>query len=635
MGKYIFILLLIVFFVDGLYAQNQQFTIKRTSFSSKTDDEFSPVFYKEGIVFCSNQIDNSVISYKDDQKGLFKIFFVEKKDSNDWRKPGILAREITSTFHDGPATFNENGDVIYYARNNFIDNSLKNINNASNKIGIYSAKFINGKWDSISPFQHNNPLYSFGTPALTPNGERIYFSSDMPGGFGGMDLYYCDRKNNEWNNPINMGPNINTPKNESFPFANKSDKLFFASDGHNGFGGKDLYYTQEVNGKWLTPVHLDSTINSSADEYGLYTDSIFGQGYFSSNRLKSDDIFSFNALPMKFAQCDTLKENNYCFTFYDEQFQQNDTADVTYQWDFGNDIKLFDREVKYCFPGPGNYKVKLSITDNPTGIVIVNQVEYDVVLDDVEQAYIQSFNIGLVNKPIVFNGLKSNLKTYLTKDYFWNFGNDFVHGKPCETKTFVKKGAYLVKLGIHGNIDSSGVIPKTCVMKKIRVYDTYQKLKFEDKGEGNIITNKANSNEGSLETLQMRVYLMDDLSEKQKDKIRKSLEEIGNIKLIFNKFGISDVLYPLLDKITEVLKSNSDIGLEMYAHSVKPELSGNLLEKSERWAQELSFYLRNNEIDSNTFYSKGFGVSVPVFEPLDVDKQLINGVVDFIFRNNQ
>jgi hypothetical protein len=635
MNKYFLILLFILFVKAELHAQNQQFTIKIASFSSKTDDELSPVYYKGGIVFCSNQIDNTVISYKDDQKGLFKIFYAEKKDSLEWRKSRILANEITSTFNDGPATFNENGNLIYYSRNNFIDNSLKNINNASNKIGIYSAKLINGKWDSIQPFRFNNPLYLFGTPALTPNGQRIYFSSDMPGGFGGMDLYYCDKKNNEWDKAVNMGPLINTPKNESFPFANKSDKLFFASDGHNGFGGKDLYYTQEVNGKWLAPVHLDSTINSSADEFGLVIDSICNDGYFSTNRLKSDDIFSFSALPMKFSTCDTLKENNYCFTFYDEQYQQNDTADVTYQWDFGNDIKLIGKEVKHCFSGPGKYKVKLSITDNPTGYIIVNQVEYDVVLEKAKQAYIQSFNIGVVDKPIIFNGLKSNLKTYLTKDYYWNFGKGFMHGSPSETKIFRKKGEYIVQLGILGNIDSTGVIPKTCVMKKIRIYNSYQKLKFKDVSNESTINNESDSLSLPLQTLQIRIYFMDDLSEIQKDKIKKSLEAFGKVKLIFNNFGITDASYPFLDKVAESLQANSDIGLEMYAYSVKPELSENNLEMSERWAQELSFYIKNKKIDNNAFYSKGIGFSSPVFEPFNPDSQIINGVVDFVFRINK
>ena len=110
-----------------------------------------------------------------------------------WRIPKILAKEITSGFNDGPVTFNESGNIIYYSRNNSIENSMRNINDTTNKLGIYSAELINGIWTSIKPFTYNNPLnILFATPALSQDGKRIYFSSDMPGGNGGMDLYYCD-----------------------------------------------------------------------------------------------------------------------------------------------------------------------------------------------------------------------------------------------------------------------------------------------------------------------------------------------------------------------------------------------------------------------------------------------------------
>ena len=248
MSKYFYIILLITLFTKAeLHAQPQRFIVKPAPFSSRINDEFSPVFYKGGIVFCSNRSDNSLVSYKDEQNRLFKIFYVMKKGSTGWDQPKILAKEITTAFNDGPVTFNENGNIMYYSRNNSIENSLRNISDTSNKLGIYSAELINGIWTNIKSFTYNIPLYSFCTPALTPDGERIYFSSDMPGGIGGMDLYYCVWCNNEWGKPVNLGPVINTAKNESFPFACKNGKLFFASDGHNGFGWKDVFYTQEIN----------------------------------------------------------------------------------------------------------------------------------------------------------------------------------------------------------------------------------------------------------------------------------------------------------------------------------------------------------------------------------------------------
>ena len=243
-----------------------------------------------------------------------------------------------------------------------------------------------------------------------------------------MDLYYCDRHNNDWDQPVNLGPVINTPKNESFPFACKYGKLYFASDGHKGFGGKDLFYTQEINGEWIVPVHLDSAINSTADDFGIVIDSTFENGYFSTNRRKTDDIFSFSSAPVEFTNCDSIKENNYCFTFYDEKQQLIDTVQVIYQWDFGDGIIHIGKEVKHCFPGPGKYSVTLTIIDELTGDTIAKQVEYKVELENIKQAYIKSDNVGMVDKSISFKGLTSDLKGIKITDYFWDFGDGFKPG---------------------------------------------------------------------------------------------------------------------------------------------------------------------------------------------------------------
>jgi len=291
----------------------------------------------------------------------------------------------------------------------------------------------------------------------------------MPGGNGGMDLYYCDRSNNDWNQPVNLGPIINTSKNESFPFACKFGKLYFASDGLEGFGGKDLFYTNEINGEWIVPVHLDSAINSAADDFGIVIDSTFENGYFSTNRRITDDIFSFSSAPVEFTDCDTIKENNYCFTLYDERHQTIDTILATYQWDFGDGIISIGKEVRHCFPGPGNYSVKLSIIDDLTGDFIAKQVEYKVELQNIEQAYINSSDVGIVDKSISFEGVTIDLKGFRITDYFWNIGDGFKPGGPLLNATFKKKGEYTVKLGLLGEKDSRGVIPKICVMKKIKI----------------------------------------------------------------------------------------------------------------------------------------------------------------------
>jgi len=634
MNKYLTIIMLLTLFANAeLVAQSQRLIVKTASFSSRTNDEFSPVFYKGGIVFCSNQRNNSLVSYKDEQNRLFNIVYVTKKDSKGWTHPQILAKEITTDYNDGPVTFNESGNIMYYSRNNSIENRLRNISDTSNKLGIYSAEFINGIWTNIKPFTYNNPLYSFCTPALTPDGERIYFSSDMPGGNGGMDLYYCDRGNNDWDQPVNLGPVINTPKNESFPFAGRYGKLFFASDGHKGFGGKDLFYTQEINGEWIVPVHMDSAINSTADDFGLVADSTFENGYFSTNRRKTDDIFSFTSAPAEFTNCDSLKENNYCFTFYDERHQLIDTIPVIYQWDFGDGKKWFGSEIKHCFPGPGEYLVKLSIMDELTGKAITEQVDYKVDLSTIEQAYIRSYNIGIVDTSISFDGVKTSLKGFRITDYLWNFGEGFKPGGSFMSMVFKKKGEYTVQLGLLAEEDSLGRKRKTCVMKTIRIYDTYQELALKDEGEQDEgeVNKKTDSVAEQNKTIQSKVYFMDDLSEHQKVKIKEALKESGKLDVRFDQYGIVPASYLFLNKIVGILKENSDIRLEMVLHAMEDKIPGEPIEISERWAQELAFYFKNKEIDPDAFHSKGFGLSRNVFKSFVPDSKTMDGIIEFIF----
>ncbi len=511
---------------------------------------------------------------------------------------------------------------------------MRNISDTSNKLGIYSAELINGTWTNIRPFTHNNQQYSFITPALTLDGERIYFSSDIPGGSGGMDLYYCDRHGNDWGQPVNPGPVINTSGNESFPFAAKYGKLFFASDGHKGFGGKDIFYTQEINGKWIAPVHLDSTINSTADDFGFVTDSTFENGYFSTNRLKTDDIFSFSSPPLEFTSCESIRENNYCFTLYDEQHRLIDTMPVIYRWDFGNGIIRIGTEVRHCFPGPGEYSVKLNIIDELTGDTIAKQVEYNVMLENIEQAYINSYNIGIADKPVIFDGIIKDLKDFRATDFLWNFGDGFKQGGPSISRTFKKKGEYTVQLGILGEKDSLGMTPQRCVMKKIRIHNSCQEVALEGEKEDNKSNEITDSLAGQYKTMQISICLMDDLSGQQKARITERLKESGRPAIRFDQSGIAPASFSFLDNIARILKADPDIRLEIALKPIKDEIPGETMNASEKWAQEVAFYFKNKDVDMNRFSSKGFGHGHQLLKPPVTVSSTIDGVMELMFMKN-
>jgi len=458
-----------------LHAQYESFLVKKTSFSSRITDEFSPVYYRDGLVFCSNRGDNSIIGYSENQKGLFKILYV-KKTISGWKQPGFLAEELTTFFNDGPITFNKSGTMAWFSRNNRIENIFGNLTDTTNKLGIFSAELTAGTWTQIKPLEFIDLNFNYLTPSISTDESRLYFSSDKPGGFGGMDIYYSDKKDGKWKEPVNPGPLVNTSGNESFPFAAANGRLFYSSDGHEGFGGKDIFYTRQTGDTWMAPVHLDSAINSAADDFGLITDSTFREGYFSSNRMKTDDIFSFKLFQPEFAHCDTIQDNNYCFTFYDERQQEIDTVPAIYIWDFGDGKTRNGIEVKYCFPGPGDYIVRLTIMDAIEGKAIADKVEYNVNLEDLDQALINSDNIGLVNQPVSFQAVTSSLKDFIPVAHFWNFDDGFRPGGLLESNTYLKTGEYTVKLGLWGQKDSLGITPEKCFLKKILIVNSYEQI---------------------------------------------------------------------------------------------------------------------------------------------------------------
>ncbi len=631
------------------------YSVTLAPFSSLTNHEFSPVYYKNGIVFCSDLKNNSLITYQSEQNKFINICYVKVKDSIHWKNVKMLAKELTTNFNDGPVTFNEEGNIIYYCRNNDIKKQIRNFSDTANKLGIYSAELINGKWTNIRPFTYNNPLYSFITPALTPDGKRLYFASDMPGGYGGADLYYCDWNHNDWDKPVNLGPAINTPKNESYPFACKSGKLIFASDGHIGFGGKDLYYSQEIDGRWISPIHLDAEINSPYDDFGLVTDENIENGYFSSNRLNTDDIFSFAADLVQFAHCDSMQKNNYCFLFYDEHQSDNDTLPVKYEWDFGSGIKKTGLQVKHCFPGPGEYTVNLFIIDSLRGDSMISHTFYKFELEKINQVYINSPDAGIVDRAISFDGLKTHLPDFRISDYMWNFGEGFTIRGPAVNKVFTTKGEYTVQLGLLGEKDSLGNSSEVCVYKKIKIFDDYQELAMHtaieigesdefyaiewQKKSGSDTCGSWNARRDSstvkkFNSLMVRIYLLDDLSELQKYKIVESLHEVRECTIEMNDAGIAPESYPILFTFIKLLKENPDLKLEIAVHTNDRGLAGNNLEMTEKWSQELYSYFLDRGISREIIHCKGYGELRPIIAKNIKKESYWNRRVEFIFMNN-
>lgn len=158
----------------------------------------------------------------------------------------------------------------------------------------YAIRGADGYWGSYIDFPYNSTEYSVGRAAISPNEQRLVFSSDMPGGYGGMDLWICERNGNSWHKPVNLGRNVNTAKSEIFPEFGPDGKLYFASDGHPGYGRYDIYAGTFITHDEVQVKNMGNIINSNYDEAGIATTDKKNTWFFSSNIGGSFDLYYLN-----------------------------------------------------------------------------------------------------------------------------------------------------------------------------------------------------------------------------------------------------------------------------------------------------------------------------------------------------
>ena len=222
-----------------------RFKIINLAFNSAEQD-FGPAYFGNKIVYSSSLrvgVQPIKRSYSWNEKPFLDLFaaeindegqFVEQKTLNE-----IQSRAVNKKYHEGPACFGDNGTLMAFTANNYSGKSR----NGEIKLQIFFSELIDGVWQKEIPFKFNNSEYSVAHPWLSDDGKTMYFVSDMPGGYGGTDIYRIEKKSDkEWGDPINMGEKINTEGNEMFPFVEeKNGYMFFSSDGHLGLGGLDVF----------------------------------------------------------------------------------------------------------------------------------------------------------------------------------------------------------------------------------------------------------------------------------------------------------------------------------------------------------------------------------------------------------
>jgi outer membrane protein OmpA-like peptidoglycan-associated protein len=301
--------LAMTFSVSFTYAQDKgktrtdifsnQYKLKNLSFNSLSSDFGLFPFSSSTFFFSSNRPNengsSASLSHNYNNLPYLDIYMIGRSDTT-FTSPVALPGKAEAQFNEGPVFFDASSSTFYITRNQYDKRKSQQSRYGTNHLKIYLENIDGTTFKSFGEFQQNSADYSVGHAALSKDGQTIYFSSDMPGGFGGSDLYKCVKEGEKWGAPKNLGAAINTTGSENFPFVSDEGKLYFSSNGHAQGVGLDIYVADYSGDNYTGAKSLGKPFNSEQDDFSFYIYSDNKTGYISSNRAGGkgdDDIYSF------------------------------------------------------------------------------------------------------------------------------------------------------------------------------------------------------------------------------------------------------------------------------------------------------------------------------------------------------
>ncbi|BAO76677.1 OmpA family protein [Winogradskyella sp. PG-2] len=259
--------------------------------SGSISGDFGVGFFGDSITFSSVRAESKNL-YSWNGQPYLDLYKGQITKEGDLIGVEILPKTINTKQHESNAVFSSDGKTIYFSRTN-----EKRYEVGDQKIAtvqLYKAQLKNNEWQDVELLPFSSNIYSSQHPTIDTANKRLYFSSDMPGGYGSFDIYYVDIVEDTFGEPVNLGPVINTPYRDQFPYLSPLDStLYFTSEGHQGLGGLDIFMSETLDKGWSTPLNLGSSLNTELDDFSFIVDANTNKGYLSSNRDGSDNIYLY------------------------------------------------------------------------------------------------------------------------------------------------------------------------------------------------------------------------------------------------------------------------------------------------------------------------------------------------------
>lgn len=282
-------------------ARGSRYVVKQAKLFNSRRADFCPMYLGADCdqIYYTSTTEKATGDKKSEITGMKNadVFFSKKNEKGEWERPEPVEGELNTEFDEGIVAFSPDAQTMYLTK-------ARRELNAPTSVEIYTSTRSDAKWSAPVKFEITaDTLSTFGHPAVSPDGEFLYFVSDMPGGYGGKDIWRISLKERQ-GSLVNLGPDINTEGNDDFPYVRSDGSLYFSSDGHPGMGGLDIFRATAVGDpadlRWKVE-NMGFPINSAGDDFGI----TFGKGedgFFSSNRGDArgyDHIYSFEYDPVR------------------------------------------------------------------------------------------------------------------------------------------------------------------------------------------------------------------------------------------------------------------------------------------------------------------------------------------------
>ena len=300
-------------YLNRIKENSGRYEIKNLPINSEASD-FAPSFYGKEIVFSSARDKASVARniHGWNNKSFLNLYRTPSFENSDLSTPKLLSKSLNKKTHESSTAFTKDGSTVYFTRNNSENGKFARDENGLSRLKIYRANLHDGAWKHIIELPFNADSYSAAHPTLSSDEKQLYFASDMPGTLGQSDIFVVDiLEDGSFGIPKNLGNKINTEGRETFPFITESNRLYFASDGHPGLGGLDVFVTHLDETNYSPLKNIGEPINGQQDDFSFIIDESTKKGYFASSReggVGSDDIYGLTEIKALDLNCITLVE---------------------------------------------------------------------------------------------------------------------------------------------------------------------------------------------------------------------------------------------------------------------------------------------------------------------------------------